>query len=340
MSAAGSRKAAPGLHASDFRAASWLPNGHAQTIWAPLFRKPPALPLLRERWELPDGDFLDVDRLPKMLGMPTLLVLHGLEGSSESTYARGLLAQAHARGWSGLALNFRSCSGELNRLARSYHSGETGDLAFAVEKLRVEAPGAPLLIAGVSLGGNVLVKWLGEMGERAPKEVRAAAAISAPFDLALCAETLDGPGFWARIYCRRFLRTLLPKAHDRAARFPQALDARSLAGIRTLVAFDDRVTAKLHGFTGAADYYARSSSNQFVSKVGVPLLLINAEDDPFIPPAALPREAVSASAHVRFEISPRGGHVGFVEGSPLAPRFWAEERAVQFLEEILRAQAA
>jgi predicted alpha/beta-fold hydrolase len=333
-----SRATAPGLHAAVFRPARGLANRHLQTIWAPLLRRPRAPPLSRERWSLSDGDFLDVDRLPAPAanpGAPRLLVLHGLEGSSEAAYARGLLGRAHARGLGGLALNFRSCSGEPNRLARSYHSGETGDLAYAVERLRSEAPGAPLLIAGISLGANVLVKWLGEVGASAPREVRACAAISTPFELALCAAALDGPGVWARLYRERFLSTLLAKARAKAARFPGALPPERLRGLRTLTEFDDRVTAPVHGFAGAADYYARSSSGPFVSRVRVPLLLLNAADDPFIPPAALPRDAVRTSDFVRLEISERGGHVGFVAGSLRAPRYWAEERALQFLEEIL-----
>ena len=332
-----SRATAPGLHAAAFVPARGISGPHLQTIWSPLFRKPRALPLKRERWELPDGDFLDVDRLPDKPGAPRLLVLHGLEGSSDAAYVRGLLGEAHDRGWGGLALHFRNCSGTPNRLSRSYHSGETGDLALAIERLRAEAPGAPLLVAGVSLGGNVLCKWLGEMGLAVAREVRAAVAISVPFDLALCAQAIDGPGFWARIYCKRFLRTLLPKARDKAARFPAALDAKSLEGIDSLTDFDDRVTARLHGFSGAADYYARSSSGPFLWRVRVPLLLLSAEDDPFIPAAALPLEAARSSAQVRLEVSPRGGHVGFISGSILAPVAWAERRAGQFLAAALGA---
>ncbi len=171
-----------------------------------------------------------------------------------------------SRGWSAAALNFRSCSGELNRLPRSVHSGETSDLAFVVERLLQERSGAPLLIAGVSLGGNVLVKWLGEIGASVPRELRAAAAISTPFDLSLCASALDGPGFWARIYRGRFLRTLLAKTRAKAARFPRALDVNALDRIHTLTEFDERVAAPLHGFSGAAGYYARSSSGPFLAR--------------------------------------------------------------------------
>ena len=325
----------PGVHPSRFSPAPLLGSRHLQTIWAPLFRRPPRVPLRRERWELPDGDFLDVDRLDGEPGMPRLLVLHGLEGSSESGYARGLLAQARRRGWHAAALNFRSCSGEANRLLRSYHSGETGDLAFAVEQIRAAAPGQTQIIIGISLGGNVLTRWLGAQAGEVPPEVRAAVAISAPFDLARCAASLDARGFWARVYRDRFLRTLKAKARGKATRFPDAFELAALERLSTLTGFDDLVTGPLHGFTGAADYYARCSSGPHVAKVAVPMLLLSAEDDPFIPGAALPREAAAASRCVRLEISPRGGHVGFVAGSLAHPRYWAEERAMAWLDATL-----
>jgi len=339
-----SQSVSPGLYLAEFQPAPLLGGSHVQTIYSTLFAAPAQVPLLRQRWELSDGDFLDVDRLASAPGgfgdvsidlSPTLLVLHGLEGSSRSNYVLSLLAGARDRGWSAVALNFRSCSGEPNRLLRSYHSGETGDLSFAVEKLRRERPGAPLLLAGVSLGGNVVTKWLGEQGDRAPPELAAAAAISTPFDLALCAGALDAPGFWSRIYRRRFLGTLVTKAREKAARFPQEIDARALRGIRTLFDFDDRVTAPVHGFRGARDYYARCSSAQFLPRVRRPLLLVSAEDDPFVPAAALPLQAARESAHVRMEISTRGGHVGFVSGSLFSPRSWAEPRALAFLAAVL-----
>jgi predicted alpha/beta-fold hydrolase len=327
----GSRSTAPGVHAAAFRPAQNLGNRHLQTIWAVLFRKPPALPLLRERWELPDGDFVDVDRFAGHANSPRLLVLHGLEGSSESNYARGLLSQAHARGWGGVGLNFRSCSGEPNRLPRMYHSGETTDLSLVVKRLCAEAPDRTLFIAGVSLGGNVLVKWLGEQGEAIAPQVRGAAAISVPFDLTLCAQSLDGKGFWARIYRKRFLSTLMKKARAKLQAFPGAV-ARDLEDVEMLADFDDRFTGPLHGFRDASDYYTRSSSGPYVPRVRVPLLLISAEDDPFIPAEAMPREAIAKSDFVRLEVSRTGGHVGFIEGSGASPSYWAEARVGEFFE--------
>jgi predicted alpha/beta-fold hydrolase len=311
-----------------FEPASWLRGRHAQTVFGPLFRPAPRVPVRRERWELSDGDFLDVDRLDGPGDAPMLLVLHGLEGSSSSHYVRGLLARALERGWRGLALNFRSCSGEPNRLLRSYHSGETGDLDEAVRRASRESPAAPLLCAGCSLGGNVLVKWLGEQGGGAP--IAAAAAVCVPFDLAMCARALDGPGAMAWVYRTRFLRTLKRKAAEKAHRFPGLFDTARVQRARTLCELDDALTGPIHGFGGAEDYYAQSSSGPYVRRVRVPLLLLSTEDDPFIPPGCLPRAAAEANPSVALETAARGGHLGFVAG-PLWPRFWAERRVVEFL---------
>jgi hypothetical protein len=311
-----------------FAPAFWLRGRHAQTVFATLLRPGPRLSLRRERWELSDGDFLDVDRMDGPASAPLLVVLHGLEGSSSSHYVRGLLAQAKARGWRALAMNFRSCSGEPNRLLRSYHSGETGDAGEAIRRARAESPDAPLLGAGCSLGGNVLVKWLGEQGSDAP--VRAAAALSVPFDLSLCARSLDGEGAMAWIYRTRFLRSLKQKALEKADRFPDRLDVGKVRAARTLREFDEAITGPVHGFAGADDYYAQSSSGPYVARVRVPLLLLSAEDDPFIPPGCLPRAAARENRFVTLETSAHGGHLGFV-GGPLLPRFYAEERAIEFL---------
>jgi predicted alpha/beta-fold hydrolase len=257
---------------------------------------------------------------------PLLLALHGLEGSSSSHYLRGLLGQARARGWRALALNFRGCSGDMNRLVRSYHSGETGDLAEMVRRARAEAD--RIVLAGCSLGGNVLVKWLGEQGASVPGQIKAAVALSVPFDLALSARTLDGPGFWRWVYRTRFLRTLKRKSLQKLKRFPGAAEADRIRRARTLFEFDDALTARVHGFAGAEDYYARSSSGPFLERIRVPLLLLSAADDPFIPSDCIPKVTNPA---VTLEVSPQGGHLGFVEGPPWAPRFYAERRAAEFL---------
>jgi uncharacterized protein len=267
-----------------------------------------------------------VDRLPGPAGAPLLLALHGLEGSSSAHYLRGLLACARDRGWRALALNFRTCSGSVNRLLRSYHSGETGDFGELVTRALRESD--RIVVAGCSLGGNVLVKWLGEQGEDVPREIRAAAALSVPFDLAACSRTLDGPGFWQRVYRTRFLRSLKKKALEKLAIFPGAYDAGRVRRAQTLLEFDEAVTAAVHGFSSAADYYAKSSSGPFLGKVRTPLFLLAAEDDPFIPAETIPREV---PANVTLEVWAQGGHLGFVEGPLWAPRFYAEERACEFL---------
>lgn len=306
--------------------ARWLLGPNLMTVFGAALRPGPRVPVARERWELSDGDFVDVDRLAGPEGSPLLLALHGLEGSSSAHYVRGLLAQARSRGWRALALNFRGCSGDMNRLVRSYHSGETGDLDELVRRAREESD--RIALAGFSLGGNVLVKWLGEQGASVPREIKAAVALSVPFDLAQCAQTLDGPGFWRWVYRTRFLWSLKRKSIEKLRKFPGAADVARVRNARTLVEFDDALTARLHGFAGATDYYAQSSSGAFVDRVRVPLLLLSAEDDPFIPARCIPR---SSNPAVTVEVSPKGGHLGFVEGSPWAPRFYAERRAAEFL---------
>lgn len=310
--------------------ARWLPGGHAQTIFASVARPLPRPRARRERWELSDGDFVDVDRIAAQPDAPALVVCHGLEGSSRAPYVRGLAAAAWARGLAVAALNFRGCSGEPNRLARFYHSGETGDLAEAVRRLAAERPGRPILLAGFSLGGNVVAKYLGERGDDLPAEVRAGAVVSVPFDLAACARALDGPGLLRRVYRERFLRRLRRKAVAKAARFP-AIDLAAARAARTFAEWDERLTAPLHGFASAEDYWARSSSGPFLAGVRRPLLALASADDPIVPAATLPLAAARANPAVVLEVTPAGGHVAFVGGSPLRPTFWAERRALEFL---------
>jgi predicted alpha/beta-fold hydrolase len=304
------------------------------TVLASVVRLPVRLSTRRERWELPDGDFLDVDRLDAPVDAPVLVVCHGLEGSSRSGYVRGVMREAQARGFGAVALNFRGCSGELNRLARFYHSGETGDLAHAIDRLRGERPGRPLALCGFSLGGNVVTKYLGERGDDVPAEVRAAAVVSVPFDLAGCCLALDGPGLPAWVYRERFLRRLRRKTLEKATRHTH-IDAARARAARTLRNFDDVVTAPLHGFRDAGDYYARSSSAAFLGNVRRPLLVIQAEDDPFVPASTLPRAALSANPMITLELSRTGGHVGFVAGPLWRPSRHAEQRAAAFLAERL-----
>jgi predicted alpha/beta-fold hydrolase len=301
------------------------------TVFSTLFRPAPDVQVTKERWELSDGDFVDVDRLDGPRAAPLFLALHGLEGSSSAHYIRGMLAHARDFGWRALALNFRTCSGSINRLLRSYHSGETGDLNELIERARKESD--RIVIAGCSLGGNVLVKWLGEQGADVPREVRGAVALSVPFDLAASGKTLDGPGFWRWVYRTRFLRSLKKKSFEKLDKFPNAYDRERLSKATTLFDYDDVIQTAAHGFNGAVDYYAQSSSGPYVERVRAPLLLISALDDPFIPAESIPR---SVPPNVTLEVWPRGGHLGFVEGPPWSPGYYAERRAMEFLAEKVR----
>ena len=287
------------------------------------------MPLARERWELPDGDFLDVDVLAADAAAPRVIVLHGLESSSRATQVRGILREAHRRGWGGVAVNFRGCSGAPNRLRRSYHGGDTADLAWVIDRVRAQYPSSPILCVGFSLGGNVLLKYLGERGEALPEQVRAAVAISAPVDLALSATSLER-GF-SRVYGSRLVTSLKRKTFQKLTRYPDLVDARALRAVRTLAEFDDLVTGPMHGFKDAADYWARSSSAAYLSRIHRPTLLINARDDPFLPAAALPVRAVAENAFLSAEFPAAGGHLGFLSGWwPGRPKAWAEQQAIAF----------
>lgn len=322
---------------SAFVAPRWLTGRHAQTVWGSLVRLPVRVPTRRERWELPDGDFIDVDRVAaREPDGPVVIICHGLEGSSRAGYVRGLIAELSARGCGAAALNFRGCSGEPNRLPRFYHSGDTGDLAFAVDKLIAEQPKRALALAGFSLGGNVVAKYLGERGDAAPAQIRAAAVVSVPFDLARCAVALDGNDLMARVYRRRFLVRLRKKLQLKASRFPSLVVNLDRAfAAQSFADFDELVTAPLHGFAGAADYWARSSSGPLLDKIRRPLLILAAEDDPFVPLDAMPGAAAKANPMLTLEVSKQGGHVAFVEGMPWKPRRFAERRVSEFLSNAL-----
>ena len=315
-----------------FRPAPWLPGPHAQTVWGSVARRAPREPVAREVLETPDGDELVLDHAAGPAGSPVLLVLHGLEGSSFSGYVRDLLRLATARGWRGVAMNFRSCARRPdrpreripNRRPRLYHSGETGDLDFVLRTLAAREPGTTRFAAGVSLGGNVLAKWLGENpGQRL---VRAAASVSVPYDLDAGARHLERmPG---RLYAAPLLASLRRKALAAASRFPEAaarLDVARVRRARTFREFDDAATAPLHGFAGVDDYYARASSIVYLPAIRTPTLCISALDDPFLPRSALERARAAASPDVTFAVTKTGGHVGFIAGPPWRSRRWAED---------------
>jgi uncharacterized protein len=287
---------------SPYRAPWWLPGGHLQTLYGAL-GPAPRVAWRRERWDTADGDFIDLDWAAQGDG-PLLALFHGLEGSSSSHYARKIAAQALARGWRCAVVHFRGCSGQTNRLARAYHSGDSAELDWILRRLRPDGA------AGVSLGGNVLLKWLGEQGEGAAPVVRRAVAVSAPVDLAASGGALEH-GLNRALYARHFLVTLRAKAAGKIAHHGLALDARRVARARTLHDFDDLVTAPLHGFRDADDYWARASSAPWLERIRVPTLLLNALNDPFLPRAALERATRRVAAGVVLEFPASGGHAGF-----------------------------
>lgn len=317
--------------ASAFRPAWWLPGPHAQTLFPFVARRRLAITPRRERLHLPDGDFLDLDwALAAPRQAPLVLVLHGLEGSLQSHYAGGLLTSLNYAGLRAVLMNFRGCSGEPNRLPRSYHSGDTGDLDWVVRELRCREPDTGFAAIGFSLGGNVLLKWLGEYADCAP--IQAAVAVSVPFSLAIAAERLDRglSRFYQWYLLAKLRRSLLVKHRQMALPF-ELPDLKSLRNFRS---FDDAITAPLHGFRDVDDYYARASSRPFLKDIACPTLILHAADDPFMSPSVLPA-AVELSAAVRLELSPRGGHVGFVAGDFGHPVYWLEQRINTFLKNTL-----
>jgi len=310
-----------------FRPAWWLPGAHLQTLYPHVFRRRRPPPLRRERIELDDGDFIDLDWTPDGDG-PLVLLLHGLEGSVRSHYAAGLMNTLGRHRYQSVVLNFRGCSGEPNRLARSYHSGETGDLATVVQLLQRRNPQRILHVVGISLGGNVLLKWLGENPDQT--QVHSAVAISVPFLLNSAALRLQH-GF-SRFYQAYLLRKLHASTRDKARRLTLPIDTDELRRLRTFRQFDDRVTAPLHGFRDVDEYYARCSSRAFIPHIKTPTLILHALDDPFMTADAVPA-AGETGPGVQLEVSRHGGHVGFVGGRlPWKPEYWLDERVCRWLE--------
>lgn len=313
----------------DYRPPGWLSNPHAHTIYGSLFAKAPRVSYRRERWEAPDGDFIDVDHVDGPADAPLVALYHGLEGSSRSPYARMLMSEIARRNWRGAVVNFRGCSGEPNRLPRAYHSGDSAEIDWTLRRFRERATNAPLFVAGVSLGGNALLKWLGEQGPKATDVVGRAAAVSAPVDLMAAGAALER-GF-SRLYARHFLATMKARAEAKHARFPGSFDVERMRRSRTLREFDDVFTAPLHGYRDTDDYWTRASAKPGLRDVAVPTLLLNARDDPFLPAHALPG-AEEVSQAVTVEFPQRGGHVGFVSGRFPGHIGWLPARLLQFLD--------
>ena len=308
-----------------YRPSRLFANPHVATIYAARLARRETVRYRRERWDTPDGDFIDVDFVDGPPDAPRVVMFHGLEGSSRSAYARALMAAVARRGWRGAVPHFRGCSGELNRRPRAYHSGDSAEADWILRRL---ADGAPLHAAGISLGGNVLAKWCGEAGEAGRSIVTRAASVCAPIDLRISGFALDR-GF-PRVYTWNFLRTMKRSAEARLRLHPGLFDAERMRRARTFHEFDDTVTAPLHGFAGVADYYARASAGPLLPGVRVPLLLLNALDDPFVPVAALP-EPSRLPAAVVADYPTHGGHVGFVGAAGALD--WLPGRLLRFFDE-------
>lgn len=308
---------------ASFRGPWWLPGGNLQTIWAarvalafqgaaPVYR--------RERWDTPDGDFIDVDfaqagPVPSAAGSlerPLLVLFHGLEGSSSGHYSLAFADEARRRGWSFAVPHFRGCSGELNRAPRAYHSGDHEEVGWILTRLR-ERHAGPLKVVGISLGGNALMRWAAEAGDTAGATADAVVSVCSPLDLAAAGQAIDR-GINRRVYARMFLSTMKPKALAKLTQHPGLFDGRRLRAARTLWEFDDVFTGPLHGFAGTDDYWARASAKPHLARIRIPALAVNARNDPFIPAHSLPVRA--EAGRVELWQPADGGHVGFASGAP------------------------
>ncbi len=303
----------------------WLPGGQLQTLYPASFIAKPVVNYRRERWDTPDGDFIDVDFIDGVAGCPFVLLFHGLEGSSDSHYARAMMAAVAERGWSGAVPHFRGCSGEINRGPRFYHSGDSAEIDWIVKRLRTRFLDK-FYATGISLGANVLLRWLGEYQHQA-EIIDGACAISAPHDLAQSGATLS-KGF-SRFYTWMFLQSLKPKCVKKLQQFPGLFDGEKMLRATDLHEFDDVVTAPVHGYLNADDYWSRASAKHVINDITLPTLVLNARNDPFLPSQYLP---TTASPSVVLEYSPGGGHAGFAIGPWPGRISWLSERAFAFFD--------
>ena len=308
----------------------WLPGGHLQTIYPAMFINKPHTHLRRERWIAPDNDFVDIDFLDGEPGKPFVVLFHGLEGSSDSHYARAMMAALRARGWSGAIPHFRGCSGELNQAPRFYHSGDAQEIGWIIERLyqqfHHQHDGGKFYAAGVSLGGNALLRWLGESQHHADI-VNAACAVSAPLDLAQGGASLSS-GF-NMIYTRMFLKTLKPKCLKKLDQFPGLFNKTAMLEAKDLYEFDNVVTAPLHGYLDTDDYWHRASAKHILGDITVPTLVLNARNDPFLPAQHLPTQAAKC---VTLDYPEHGGHVGFAAGNVPGHLNWLPQKILNFFE--------
>jgi uncharacterized protein len=314
--------------ATDYRPPWWLPGGHLQTLYAALCAPAPVIDYTRSIWDTPDGDIVAADSVSGPANAPLLVLFHGLEGGSQSHYARSLMAQVQRLGWRGLIPHFRGCGGLANRLPRAYHSGDSAEIEWMLQRARAIAGAAPLFAVGVSMGGNALLKWSGERGTSAGEIVAAMVAVSVPYELAATGDHLArGVN---RIYTWNFLNTLKAGSRRRLKQFPELFDRAAMEGARNMREFDDAVTAPLHGFKNVDDYWTRASCKPMLPDIRVPTRLIHARNDPFTPAEILPMRN-EVSAQVSLDFCDAGGHVGYVS-APLPGKLdWLPQRICNFL---------
>lgn len=323
------------LNQTPFQVPWWLKGRHSQTLWAALLRHPSRPKRERVVLETSDGDWLHLYHFAGAPERPVLLLLHGLEGNRNSPYMRALHRPFGAMGWDIYSLEYRSCSGKMNHAKRLYHSGDTADLDAVVRHLLEHHPNRPLYLGGFSLGGNVIAKWLGEQADEVPSQVKAAAVVSAPFDLTVSGPQVDR--VFGGIYALHFMRTMIPKAIKKERQFPGTLNLKEVLKARSFAHFDTHVTAVLHDFRDALDYWEKASSGPYLPHIHVPTMLLSAADDPFNPADTLPVESAERSPFLLPQFSEKGGHVGFMTGAPWRTGNWAEEQMVRFFQLIEEA---
>jgi uncharacterized protein len=310
---------------SSYKSPFYLFNSHAETIVPSIFRKVNGV-YERERLELVDGDFLDLDWM-RSNNKKLAIISHGLEGSSERHYSKGMAKYFHERGWDAIAWNCRGCSGEMNRLPRFYHHGATEDIAAVID-YAIQLKYEHITLIGFSMGGSMSLKYAGERKGMLPAQVKSAIAFSVPCDLKSSATELDKPS--KKFYLNRFLKKLEKKIRAKSVLFPKEISAAGFEQIKTFREFDTRYTAPLHGFTDADDFYNRASSGPYIQGIEIPTLIINALNDPFLPDACYPVELAKKQDNVYLEMPARGGHVGFsLYGTSES---WMEIRAYEFAE--------
>ncbi len=322
---------------NQFKPSFLLKNRHIQTLYSSLFRKIPQHSFFVERFELSDGDFVECHWYNKQLtqdNKPLVILFHGLAGSYKSPYILGTMKELNSNGFNSVVMHFRGCSGIMNTKAKSYHSGKTDDALEFIQSLHVRYKNSKLFAVGYSLGGNMLLKLLGELGEKSP--LSAAIAISAPMQLDICGDSMDR-GF-SKVYQRHLIKdlnsSLKQKCETHDMKTLINFDKKEIKNLRTFWEFDDAYTAPIHGFKDAQDYYTKSSSKQFLKHITTNTLIIHSVDDPFMTPKVIPNKE-ETSLHVELEIYPYGGHVGFIEGSLFKPKYWLEKRVVRYFKKFV-----